>query len=340
MIAMKPSRRAFILGAMGTGIAVSWASSQAANAQEAFVRSAEQSRFKRIKMATIGAPDIAQVAAWYTNWLDYQVVGQGVVPADLAASWGTPASAGRRTIVLGPASGEDVYVRAVEIDPVPAFKTLTTWGWGAIEITVSDVDTVLKKLEGGPFRVIGLPRMMMTASPIRVMQVVGPAEEVLYLTGNVGDRAASNHPEPKTLIDRIFIMVLAGPDLPALKKFYLETFSLGDQGDLSIPVGVLWKAQGLPADHIYDLSVLITSERGNKLELDQYDPPFGARPGPADQVPPGVAMATFEVDSLENLAVDFITPPDSYASPHYAGYVAATFIGPAGERTELVARKT
>lgn len=296
---------------------------------------AANSRLKRVKTATIGAPDLTPVEDRYTTWLDYEVAERGIVPEALAASWGAAASAGRRYIMLGPNSGEDVFIRAVEIDPVPNFKTLTSHGWAAIEITVSDVDVVMKKLEGAPFRVIGWPRALTGGSPIRAMQVVGPGEEVLYLTGNTGDRANSNHPEPKTLIDRVFIMVLAGPDLPALKKFYLETFRLGDQGDLSFPVGVLSHAQGLPADHNYDLSVLVASERGNKLELDQYEPKFGARPGPADQLPPGVAMATFEADNLENLNVDFITPP----APHYDGYMAGTFIGPAGERTELVVKK-
>ncbi len=166
------------------------------------------------------------------------------------------------------------------------------------------------------------------------MQVLGPADEVVYLTGNIGDRAASNHPEPKTLIDRIFIMVLAGSDRPALKQFYIDRFKLGDQGDLAFPVGVLSDAQNLPADHIYDLSVLVTSERGNKLELDQYEPQFGARPVTTGQLPPGIAMTTFEADSLDGLDVEFISPP----GPLYDGYVAATFIGPAGERTELVAK--
>ena len=293
-----------------------------------------ESRLKRISMATIGVPDVAQVKAWYGDWLDYQVADEGTVPEAWARSWGAIASAGRPYVTLGPASGEDVFVRAVEIDPVPEFKTLTTHGWAAIEITVADVDAVMKKLEGSPFRVIGVPRALTSDSPLRAMQVVGPGEEVIYLTGNTGDRVASNHPDPKTLIDRVFIMVLAGPDLPALKKFYLETFQLGDQGDLSFPVKVLADAQGLPAEHSFDLSVLVASERGNKLELDQYNPPAGARPGPADQVPPSVAMTTFEADSLDNLNVDFILPPALL----YAGHTAATFIGPAGERTELVAK--
>lgn len=296
---------------------------------------AEKSRLKRIKMATIGAPNIDQFVDWYGQWLDYGVVERGIVADKLALSWGAPASAGRPYALLGPASGEDVYLRAVEIDPVPAFKTLTSWGWAAVEITVSDVDVVMDKLNGSPFKTIGLPRALTSDSPIRAMQVVGPAGEVVYLTGNTGDRAASNHPDPKTLIDRIFIMVLAGPDKPVLKDFYLDKFGLGDQGDLAFPVKVLSDAQGLPADHVYDLSVLVASERGNKLELDQYEPQFGARPGPADQLPPGVAMTTFEVDSFEDLAVDLISPP----APFYDRYLAATFIGPAGERTELVALK-
>ncbi len=295
---------------------------------------AAASLLKRITMTTIGAPDVTQVKAWYGDWLDYQVADEGTVPEAWAQSWGAPASAGRPYVTLGPASGEEVTVRAVEIDPVPAFKTLTTHGWAAIEITVADVDAVMKKLDGSPFRVVGVPRALTADSPLRAMQVVGPAEEVVYLTGNTGDRAASNHPEPKTLIDRVFVMVLAGPDLPALKKFYLDTFKLGDQGDLSFPVKVLSDAQGLPADHNFDLSVLIASERGNKLELDQYDPPTGKRPGPPDQLPPGVAMTTFEADSLDDLNVNFISPP----APLYDGYTAATFIGLAGERTELVAR--
>jgi hypothetical protein len=295
---------------------------------------ANSARLKRIKMATLGAPNVDDVESWYSAWLDYVVVERGSISTKMAESWGLAASAGRRFVILGPESGEDVHIRAVEIDPVPDFNTLTTWGWAAVEITVADVDEVMRKLEGSPFKILGLPRELTSASPIRAMQVLGPADEVIYLTGNVGDRVSSNHPEPKALIDRIFIMVLAGPDRPALKKFYHETFGLSDQGDYAFPVQVLSDAQGRPLDHKFDLSVLVASERGNKLELDQYDAPAGARPGPANQLSPGVAMTTFEADSLDGLSVDFIAPPSAL----YEGYLSATFIGPAGERTELIAK--
>lgn len=285
-------------------------------------------------MATLGAPDLNKCEAWYSKWLNYGVVDRGQVSPEMAESWGSPGSAGRQYALFGPASGEDVYLRAVEIDPVPQFKTLTTWGWAAVEIAVSDVDQVMKKLEGSPVKILGAPRALTTESPIRAMQVLGPADEVIYLTGNVGDREASNHPEPKTLIDRIFIMVLAGPDRLALKSFYTDAFDLGDQGDAAFPVKVLSDAQNQPADRTYELSVLVASERGNKLELDQYDPFFGPRPGSQDQLPPGIAMTTFEADSLEGLSVEFIAEPAEL----YDGYVAVTFMGPAGERTELIAK--
>ena len=322
-----------MLGGVATTLGAARTRPKPADAKAVIAKNAAKPRLKRIKMATVGAPDVAKMEAWYTDWLDYQVVERGVVSGPLAESWSAPGNAGRPYVLLGPASGEDVFVRAVEIDPVPDFKTLTTHGWAAIEITVSDVDKVMDRLQRSPFRIIGPPHALTPTSPIRAMQVIGPAGEVVYLTGNTGDRAASNHPEIKTFIDRIFIMVLAGPDLVVLKKFYLEAFHLGDQGDLAFPVSVLADAQGLPADHIYSLSVLVAAERGNKLELDQYAPQFGVRPGSADQLSPGVAMTTFEANSLDNLAVDFIRPPALL----YEGYTAATFFGPAGERTELIA---
>lgn len=331
----KPSRRAVLKRVLASQVMAGAGLLPTAQAQGNSAMIGSESSLKRIKMATLGASDVAKVEAWYGQWLEYGVVERGVVSADMARSWGAPASEGRPFALIGPASGEDVYLRAVEIDPVPGFKTLTTWGWAAVEITVSDVDVVMEKLKGSPFKVLGRPRELTSSSPIRAMQVLGPADEVVYLTGNIGDRVASNHPDPKTLIDRIFIMVLAGPDRPALKKFYMDTFNLGDQGDLAFPVGVLSDAQGLPADHVYDLSVLVGSERGNKLELDQYEPQFGERPVTPGQLPPGIAITTFEVESLDSLDVDFISPP----APLYEGYIAATFLGPAGERTELVAKR-
>ncbi|MDX2143750.1 MAG: VOC family protein [Rhodospirillaceae bacterium] len=289
-------------------------------------------KLKRIKMATVGVPDVTAAAAWYSTWLSYVPQGMGKIGKDLAASWGTPAMAGRRQILLQPESGADVFVRLVEIDPVPDYQPLRGYGWNAIELVVENADALQRRLEGTSVQIIGKADALAAGSPIKAMQVLGPGGEVIYLTSHSGDRAKSNHPVPRSAIDRPFIMVVAGPDVGALKSFYRDTFSLGDQGDLKFTVGVLSDALGLPATHIFDLSVLVLAEQGNKLELDGLPPPAGPRPRNAGQLPPGVAMTTFSVSSLSSIDAPFIAPPRAL----YAGVRAATLVGPAGELIELI----
>jgi hypothetical protein len=289
-------------------------------------------KLRRIKMATVGVPDVTAAAAWYSTWLSYTPQGMGKIAKDLAASWGTPAMAGRRQILLQPESGEDVFIRLVEIDPVPEYKTLLGYGWNAIEIAVENADAVERGLIGGAVRIIGKAEALAPGSPIRALQVVGPGGEVIYLTSHGGDRAKSNHPVPKSAIDRPFIMVVAGPDLAALKTFYRDTFALGDQGDLKFTVGILAEALNLPASHVFDLSVLVLAETGNKLELDALPPPAGPRPRTPGQLPPGVAVTSFSVRSLDDISAPFIAPPRRL----YGAVRAATLAGPVGELIELI----
>ena len=83
----------------------------------------------RFRMATVAAGDIAAVEAAYTGWLAYEVVERGTVAQSLAAAWATPAMAGRAYIVMQPASGVDVYIRAVEVTPPTNYHPMTTLGW-------------------------------------------------------------------------------------------------------------------------------------------------------------------------------------------------------------------
>lgn len=318
------SRRSF------ASIATSF--SLVAGARVVLAQGPAEAKLRRIKMATVGVPDIAAAQAWYERWLDYRLIERGPISPALAASWGTPAMANRASVTLGPASGADVFVRLASIDAVADYTPLTSYGWSAIEITVQDADVLQKRIEAGDTRIIGKAMALAPGSPIRAMQVIGPGGEVVYLTSHTGDRKASNHPEITTPIDRPFIMVLAGPDLSALKRFYREAFSLGDQGDLSLPVGILSTALKLPDTYKLDLAVLSLAERGNKLELDGLPAPAAKRPQHAGQLPPGVAITSFSVTRLDDIFVPFVTPPQKLYGP----LRAASFIGPVGEITELI----
>lgn len=286
---------------------------------------------RRIKMATVGAPDVAKLVDWY-KWIDYQVVEEGKVDTALAESWGAPASAGRAYATLAPEHGGDVFIRAVEIDPVPGYRAMTTFGWNSIEIIIDDVYKLAEALEGSPFEVIGEPHSLGgNFASIHAMQVLGPAQEVLYLTCETGDRAKSTLPLPKSFVDRPFIMILAGPDLEAMASFYVDNFAMGRIPNFSSPVEMIARAQGLPEDHVFKLGLLRGAERGNNIELDEYPPSATSRPRSEGQLPPGVAMTTFSVDDLDAFDLPYITKP----ARHYRTGRAATFVGPAGELTEL-----
>ena len=313
---------AFVLGALclfGAGMA---------DAQEA-----APAKIRRIKMATVSVPNVTRWSALYREWLDYRLVEEGSVPSALAESWGAPGSAGKPYVVIGPASGADVFIRAVQADPVPGYKAMTTYGWNSIEIIVDDVYALHERLKASPFEIIGTPHSLGGGfASIHAMQVLGPGEEVLYLTCETGDREKSTLPIPGSFVDRPFIMILGGPDLDAMAEFYVDHFGMSRFPNFDSPVGMLARAMELPEDHMFPLGLLRGRERGNNIELDGYPDKATERPRLNAQLPPGVAMTTFSVDDLGAFDLDFIGAPTLL----YGDRRAATFIGPAGELTELI----
>ncbi len=297
---------------------------------------AQESRplLSRIKIATIGAPSLDAIERWYTTWLGYTVAERGTVDKALANSWGTPNTAGRSFINLQSAAKDDVYIRAVEVDPIPGYEAMTTWGWNAIEIIVDDVDALHEELRTSAFtHLAGPANLMGGTSSIRAAQYKGPAEEVIYLTCETGDRSTSTLPLPRGAVDRPFIMVLAGTDLDAMEKFYGDTFNMHEgKYRFTSTGGLISKMQGRPTDLVYNIGLVRCRERGNNIELDEYPADTKPRVPAEGQLPQGVAMTSFECDTLDDIDVTFITDPII----EYGGKRVATFIGPAGELTELI----
>ncbi|MFL2771057.1 MAG: VOC family protein [Rhodospirillaceae bacterium] len=286
---------------------------------------------KRFKMATIGVPDLDAVAPLYKEWLGYDTVARGDLAANLAASWGAPKSAGRPYVLMQPESGADVFIRAVEIDPVPSYKAMTTWGWNAIEIIVDDPDAVYDKLKSSPFTLLGKPEGLRNYPSIRATQFKGVAEDVLYLTAETGDRSNSLLPRPGAFIGRIFIMVVAGPNIQTLQDFYADTFDM-ERGTINnSPVDLINEAQGLPMGSERPLTTLKLAQHGNLFELDGYGDHTGPRPYTEGQLPPGIAITSITVENIDALQLETIAEP----IPAYGGRTA-TIIGPAGELLELI----
>ncbi|MDX2224455.1 MAG: hypothetical protein SFV21_17010 [Rhodospirillaceae bacterium] len=324
------SRSLLVHGLAATALAASaampaWAQSTPAAAIEPLIT--------RIKIATVGAKDVEATAKLYAEWLDYTVIERSTVSQAMADSWGTPKTAGKPFVLMHGKGSPDVYFRVVQADAPGGYKAMTTFGWNSIEVLVEDPDKVYEKLKNSPFRHVGGPANLMGGtSSIRAVQFVGPSEETFYFTADTAPADKAVLPRAKSFIDRTFIMVLAGPDADALSKFYTETFLMGGYPPRPVPIDIIAKAQGLPLDHQFPLGLARAAEPGNNIEIDGYPASAKARPRADGQLPPGVAMSSFNVNSLDGLKVSFIKPPAKL----YGEKRAATFIGPAGELTELI----
>jgi hypothetical protein len=303
----------------------------------------------RFRVATISAADPEALAALYQSVLEYRVRARYSVDGPLARHWGCPAAEGHSCLLLSPDSAQDVFLRVVGSVPSPRYRPLTTFGWNAIEIVVDDLEAAWSAVQATAFEVIGEPRPLGRYPSIRAFQVAGPAREVLYLTSETGDRAASPLPDPGGRIGRVFIMVLAGADIDGLLAAYGAAFGLDAKPVGQRAVGVLQRAQGLAPGDLLPITTARLADHGNLIEFDGYSSRATARDVVPGHLPPGVAMTSIETsdfDAIYGRATEPAGPfeavndrPLRHAAPEYAGARAAVMRGPAGELLELIERR-
>jgi hypothetical protein len=252
-----------------------------------------------IRAVTTTVPDLAAIEAAYTAYLGYRVLQRGSLPAEHAAAWGCPASAGCPTLTLAPEQGEATYLRFVEDPAAGTIPAFTTHGWNATEITVQDTDLLAERLANSPFRIIGPPRNLTGFEWIRAMQVLGPAGECLYLTDVGGDASLA---APSALVGQVFITVVGGAEIAAMARFYREHFSNDVSDPVAIPIGVISDANNLPAGTLHQLG-LVTLPGGTRIEIDQYPNVTTPRPCQPGHLPPGMCMVSFQVDTASGYLV-------------------------------------
>jgi hypothetical protein len=308
------TRRDILLGALA-GPVLSLAPGLRALAQD----TATAGGLGVIRAVTITAPDLKAVESAWTQYMGYKVIAKGKVAKATAAGWDAPAVGGSPFLILGPASGEQTFLRFVQQGKEGDDTGAGTLGWSTTEITVQDNDKLYEKLKSSPFTVTHPPAMIPTYSYLKAMHAVGPAGEQLnltWITETRPDLAVAKSP-----VGRCFITVLGAPDLPAALKFYQDTF-----GNTPSPIRQLPSLQ---------LAVVKLAD-GAKIEIDHYGEKGRPRPRPDGGLPPGVAVVTFDCSRFDALKDKFIRPGGRNELPPFKGKATATMRGPAGELIELL----
>ncbi len=289
----------------------------------------------RIIGGVVTTPDVEAALADYHGVLGLQLVEQGALPADLAKSWGCPASAGARMATLQPQSGAHCFVRLIE-QPLPhRFRPTRTYGWAAYELSAQDVFGWPDRLLGSGFEIIGPPKEIAGLPYFVPMQVTGRGREMIYLNEVRENTPSSDLPKAHSLTDHIFICILATPDRGASLAWLAEKIGLDVCDSYTLEYTMINKAFGLP-DGTHSTITMVQKGRLPIIEVDDYPEGATVRPrGPAC-LPPGNALVTLAVDSLDAVTADFITPPVVRQEAIYRGRRAATAVGFAGELLELV----
>lgn len=289
-----------------------------------------------IRTITISTTDLDAHVALYERWLGYGAIERGTVPAAQAASWGAPAVAGRRYALLSPEGKGDAYLRFVESKREPGYVPFRHLGWNAAEHIVQDCDALDARLKGSPFEIIGPPADLSFSDQIRAMQIRGPADEVLYLTQFKSKLPGVPSPDAKFPVDRVFIMVLGGRSIASVQDWYGSKLGVPRTAEVPSRITVIARAWGHPMDTRYALAA-IPLPGACYIEADAM--PDGVLPRPClpGELPPGIAMVTFEVDALPP-DVPWLGAPQAFEGRANAGGMSAACVGPAGELIELVAR--
>lgn len=271
----------------------------------------------------------ACVAAW-AGFLDHRPGAEAPLPDSTARRWAAPGLSGARSVWLHNALGEP-WLRLVEDEtatPRPPFRNP---GWQALEIAVADVDALAARLAGSPFTCLGEPADLDVSDAIRAMQVLGPAGEVLYLTEVRDAVPGFDLPRARCPIDRLFIPVLLAPDRTAASACY---GALGGPAPMIFDtrIGVLNRARGLAADTRHPVATLQLAG-ASLIEIDE----LSGLPRPAAEIPPGIASVAFAVRSQAIPAdADGCQGRGADEDAPYAGHIAHSFRGAAGEHFELI----
>ncbi|MBM4191852.1 MAG: hypothetical protein FJ196_02120 [Gammaproteobacteria bacterium] len=274
----------------------------------------------------------------YRLFLGYELVDHGRLSTAQASLWGISNLTGRRYALMLPEGDGQTFLRFVEGEICPNYVPFRHMGWNSAELMVQDTDKAVAALAGSPFKIIGAPANLSISDKIRAAQVLGPANEALYLTSFSEKLPQFDTPEAKHFIDRVFIVILGGPSVQQVNAFYREHFGVAEAPVMPVVISVLSNAHGMPPDTRYDLAALPLQGQ-SYIEIDRMPATTFPRDARKGELPPAISMVTFGVEQLP-AGLEWTAPPRALPESPYNGRRAALCWGAAGELIELIETST
>ena len=190
-----------------------------------------------------------------------------------------------------------------------------------------------------PFEIIGPPKTLDGMPTIIPMQVKGVNDEIVFLTQIKDEHPDAGLSRADSLIDRLFILVMACKDMAATCKWLETHLQLHQAENMEINYSMINKAFSLAEGSKHKLRTL-KHEQNIFLEVDQYPVQAQERRFHEGMLPPAFAMASFIHPEFSAICdvndALWIQPPQKQYGTIYEGKRSATLKTPEGALIEII----
>ena len=246
----------------------------------------------KITAVTITTSDLNRMVEVYEKFLKYRVTKTGQITTEESSAWNADLLTNKDYVVVQPEKSDDFSFRFIQQPDQSNYIAFKSTGWNAAELIVEDVDGLAVELEKSPFKIIGTPADLSFTKDIRAMQVLGPANEILYLTQFKKNVPRFDSPKPRCSVDQTFIVVLAGKYLDEMQNYFYENFGLAKATIIESRIRSISRVFNYPEDTKYKAAALALKDQ-SMIELDELPKEGNNRFSIDGYLPAGIAMVSF-----------------------------------------------
>ena len=281
-------------------------------------------------ISTLNTHDYEECLSAYCKHLQQRVHLETQLSAIEAESWGAPHLRGNRVAWLENELGEP-WLRIIEDLSAKSLDPFSRYGWFSLEICVEDVDAIHRNLRNSSFKIIGPPADLDVSPDIRAMQVMGPSNEILYLTQIKASVSGFDLPFARCSVDRLFIPVLLAENRERALNTY-TAFPLTTAMSFETKITVLNRYYEFPAQKRYPVATIQLSGK-NLIEIDEVIG-LESMTGATQLQNEGITIMTFALRDFYELT----DPSERYKilSGPYVGKSAILIRGSSNENIELM----